>query len=62
MERRKTACVLDGTKIRDQDLAKPKDEIERLATEDIRPRSRGGSRRRNPAFHLYVNSMIAIYN
>ena len=32
-----TARVLDGTEIRDQDLAEPEDEIERLATEGIRP-------------------------
>jgi len=37
MERRITARVLDGTKIRDQDLAEPKDEIARLATEGIGP-------------------------
>jgi hypothetical protein len=37
MGRRITARVLDGTKTRDQDLAEPKDEIERPVTEGICP-------------------------
>jgi hypothetical protein len=37
MERSITSRVLDGTKIRDQNMAEAKDEIVRLAIEGIRP-------------------------
>jgi methylenetetrahydrofolate dehydrogenase (NADP+)/methenyltetrahydrofolate cyclohydrolase len=58
-ERRMTARVLDGLKIRDEIFLEIKDEIARLATQGIRPGLAAVLAGDNPASQLYVKSKIA---
>jgi methylenetetrahydrofolate dehydrogenase (NADP+)/methenyltetrahydrofolate cyclohydrolase len=54
-----TARILDGTKIRDQVFADLQGEIQRLATQGIRPGLAAVLIGENPASQLYVKSKIA---
>src|SRR5882757_83682 len=58
-ERRMTARVLDGLKIRDNIFAELKDEIARLHAQGIRPGLAAVLVGENPASQLYVKSKIA---
>src|SRR5207302_5212132 len=58
-ERRMTARILDGQKIRDEILAELKDEVRLLTAAGIRPGLAAVLVGENPASQLYVKSKIA---